>query len=58
MDRKLKAYEYFNKNTLLRERMKEIESKTNILSHAQRELAKIVAEYLQVTEEMKNHGRK
>jgi len=31
MDRKLKAFEYFNKNTLLRERVREIEGKSKIL---------------------------
>lgn len=34
MDRKLKAYEYFNKNNLLAERSKEIESKGSVLLQA------------------------
>ena len=34
MDRKLKAFEYFNKNTLLRERVREIEGKSKILQQA------------------------
>ncbi|KAL4472622.1 hypothetical protein ABPG74_018571 [Tetrahymena malaccensis] len=58
MDRKLKAYDYFNKNNLLKERMREIESKQSILTHAQRELTKVTNEYQQVIDEMKNHGRK
>lgn len=58
MDRKLKAYDYFNKNTFLTERLREIESKQPALEMSKTELSRATAEYASVVEEIKKHGRK
>lgn len=58
MDRKLKAFDYYNKNTLLVDRVREIESKQPALELSRSELSRAVAEHTSVVEEIKKHGRK
>lgn len=58
MDRKLKAYDYFNKQTIYADRIREIESRNRPLELAKNELIKVSEDHKLVLEEIKKQGRK
>ncbi|EGR27336.1 structural maintenance of chromosomes 2, putative [Ichthyophthirius multifiliis] len=57
MERQLKAYEYFNKNQLLKDRQIELEDHKKLQLNTQKELKNSTQEYQVCLDELKKYGR-